>query len=48
MIFPQQQFSLLTEAVRDDNVKTVKCSLLRSNHQKAIFGNASEDYIKLV
>lgn len=47
-IFPPHQFSILTEAVRDEDVKTVKCSLLPSSHQKAIFTNASEDYIKIV
>ena len=48
LIFPSQQFSILTEAVRDEDVKTVKCSLLPSSHQKAIFANAGEDYIKIV
>lgn len=48
LIFPSQQFSILTEAVRDEDVKTVKCSLLPSSHQKAIFTNTGEDYIKIV
>lgn len=45
---PPQQFSILTKAVRDEDVKTVKCSLLPSSYQKAIFANASEDYIKIL
>lgn len=45
---PPQPFSILTESVRDEDVKTVKCSLLPSSHQKAIFANATKDYIKIV